>query len=340
MSTPAPRQEAGSVSPAPLRYHVLHDTAYNYDQPVGESRQLVRLTPRGLAWQRCLAHRIEVQPEPTAITEFIDGFGNAVASLHLEAGHDQLLIRAESWIELLPRPRPPAENPVAWEQARDLLVYRAGRRHAPHILEASIFKFESTHVRVKREFAAYSQQVFGPGRPLLDGAAALMERIHEEFVFDPQATDVSTPVTEVFAKKRGVCQDFSHFMISCLRSIGLSARYVSGYLLTRPPPGKPRLVGADATHAWVAVYCPQQGWVDFDPTNNLQPNLEHITVGWGRDFADVSPLRGVILGGGEHEPEISVTVVPEQEFDLVYGGDAVPELALNHHSADEDDEDA
>jgi transglutaminase-like putative cysteine protease len=324
------------MNPALLRYHVLHDTAYRYDQPVGESRQLVRLTPRPLAWQHCLAHRIEVQPEPSRIDEFVDGFGNPVTSLHLEADHDELLIRAESWIELLPRDIPAATDSPAWEAVRELLSYRAERRFAPDALEATIFKFESTHVRVKREFAAYTQAVFGAGRPLLDGVAALMERIHEEFTFDPEATDVSTPVTEVFAKKRGVCQDFSHLMISCLRSIGLAARYVSGYLLTRPPPGKQRLIGADATHAWVAVFCPRQGWVDFDPTNNLQPNLEHITVGWGRDFADVSPLRGVILGGGDHKPEISVTVVPELEFDLVYGGDSVPELILGQSTSPPD----
>lgn len=324
------------MTSAPLRYHILHDTAYHYDQPVGESRQLVRLTPRALDWQRSLAHRIEVQPEPSRIDEFIDGFGNPVTSLHLEADHDELLIRAESWIELLPRQiLAPAISP-AWETVREVLSYRAERRLAAEALEATVFKFESTHVRVKREFAAYALEVFGPGRPLLDGVAGLMERIHEEFTFDPEATDVSTPVTEVFATRRGVCQDFSHFMISCLRSLGLAARYVSGYLLTRPPPGKARLVGADATHAWVAVFCPRQGWVDFDPTNNLQPGLEHITVGWGRDFADVSPLRGVILGGGEHEPEISVTVVPEREFDLVYGGDAVPELALRPEAPDQE----
>lgn len=323
-----------------LRYHILHDTAYHYDQPVGESRQLVRLTPRALPWQRVLAHRIEIQPEPSRIDEFIDGLGNPVCSLHLEADHDQLLIRAESWIELLPRGTLATTDSPAWEEVRETLAYRAERRFTPETLEATRFKFESTHVRVKREFAQYALQVFGPGRPLVDGVTALMSRIHQEFTFDPEATDVSTPVTEVFVKKRGVCQDFSHFMISCLRSIGLAARYVSGYLLTRPPPGKARLIGADATHAWISVYCPHHGWVDFDPTNDLQPNLEHLTVGWGRDFADVSPLRGVILGGGDHEPEISVTVVPEQEFDLVYGGEVVPDLAQAHPRPDSVDDEA
>ncbi|MDY0012608.1 MAG: transglutaminase family protein [Rhodocyclaceae bacterium] len=310
------------------RYHVLHDTIYRYDQPVGESRQLIRLSPRTLPWQKVLAHRLEIQPEPTRSADFLDGFGNPVRAIHLEADHEALLIRAESWIELAPRALPELARTPSWESVRDTLAYRAGRRYPPEVLEATAFRFESTHVRVKREFAHYAHQAFGTGRPVLDGVRALMGRIFEEFTFDPEATDVSTPVTDVFATKRGVCQDFSHFMISCLRSLGLAARYTSGYLLTRPPPGKPRLVGADATHAWVSVFCPGLGWVDFDPTNDLLPGLEHITLGWGRDFADVSPLRGVILGGGSHEPAIAVTVVPESEFDQVYEGEAVPELDL------------
>jgi transglutaminase-like putative cysteine protease len=314
------------MSGKPVRYHVLHDTCYKYEAPVGESRQLVRLTPRDVPLQHVLAHRIEVQPEPTRMEEFLDGFGNPVLALHFEADHAFLLLRAESWVELQLRDEIDALETPAWECVREALAYQAGHRFAQDTLLATAFKFESTHVRVKREFADYTHEVFGPGRPMLDGVIALMDRIHEEFTFDPEATDVSTPVTEVFVKKRGVCQDFSHFMLSCLRSIGLAARYVSGYLLTRPPPGKSRLVGADATHAWVSVFCPGLGWIDFDPTNNLQPALEHVTLGWGRDFADVSPMRGVILGGGDHEPEIAVTVVPEDEFPDLYGAETVPEL--------------
>ena len=302
----------------PLRYHIRHDTVYRYDQPVGESRQLLRLTPRELPWQHCVAHRIEVVPEPSRIADFRDSFGNAVRALHFETDHDVLAIRAESWVELTPRRPPSLAASVPWETVRDALAYDADRRMSAEALEATAFLFESTDVRIKRDFADYAADSFDAGTPLLVAVDGLMRRIHHEFTFDPAATEVSTPVTQVFAQRRGVCQDFAHFMISCLRSMGLAARYVSGYLLTQPPPGKRRLVGADATHAWVAVYCPPLGWVDFDPTNAVLPAREHITIGWGRDFSDVSPLRGVILGGGGHEPEIAVTVVPEHEFTELY----------------------
>ncbi|CAL94219.1 transglutaminase family protein [Azoarcus olearius] len=304
---------------AAVRYHIRHDTLYAYDQPVGESRQLLRLTPRELPWQRCLTHRIDVHPEPARRQQFIDGFGNAVQSLHFERDHEELFIRAESWVCLALRPPVVAAESPPWEAVRDGLAYRAGRRNDPAELDAAGYLFESSHVRVKRDFAEYAGADFKPGVPLLAAVNGLMRRIFDEFTFDPEATDVSTPVTEVFEKRRGVCQDYAHFMLSCLRSLGLAARYVSGYILTRPPAGKPRLIGADATHAWIAVYCPRHGWVDFDPTNALMPALEHVTIGWGRDFADVSPLRGVLLGGGGHEPKIAVTMVPEGELAAVYG---------------------
>jgi transglutaminase-like putative cysteine protease len=165
-------------------------------------------------------------------------------------------------------------------------------------------------VHLKRSFVEFSESCFPPGRPLLLGVQALMEKIFNEFTFDAEATQVATPLVEVLEKRRGVCQDFAHLMLACVRSRGLAARYISGYLLTQPPPGQPRLIGADASHAWVSVFCPVLGWVDFDPTNNVQPALEHITLAWGRDFSDVSPLRGVILGGGSHDPEVRVTVMP------------------------------
>jgi transglutaminase-like putative cysteine protease len=164
-----------------------------------------------------------------------------------------------------------------------------------------------------------TRECFPEGSPILVGVRALMIRIHREFAFDPKATTVSTPVMEVFERRRGVCQDFAHLMLSCLRSIGLAARYVSGYLLTRPPPGNKRLVGADASHAWVSVYCPGHGWVDVDPTNGIFPSLEHVTLGWGRDYDDVTPLRGVLLGGGDHELDIEVTVAPVADYEDVFG---------------------
>jgi transglutaminase-like putative cysteine protease len=311
-----------------VRYHVRHDTLYRYDQPVGESHQLLRLMPRALPWQRCVAHQLDVAPTPARSAQFVDAFGNTVRVLHFEADHDELAVRSESWVELQPREAAALDACPSWEQARDALVYRAGTRMSAETLEATAFLFESTHIRLKRDFADYASEAFAAGTPLLRAVDALMRRIHAEFAFDPHATEVSTPVTEVFANRRGVCQDFAHFMISCLRSRGIAARYVSGYLLTQPPPGKKRLIGADATHAWVAVFCPGRGWVDFDPTNAVRPDLEHITIGWGRDFSDISPLRGVIRGGGGHEPEIAVTVVPEDEFVELYTDAGLPALDL------------
>lgn len=311
-----------------VRYHVRHETVYRYDQPVGESHQLLRLAPRNLDWQRCVGHRIEVTPEPSQSRDFVDSFGNTVRALHFEADHDSLAVHSESWVELESRPMPELDASPAWEAVRDALRYRAGKRIDGDALPATAFLFESTHVRLKRDFAEYASPSFAPGSPVLAAVDDLMRRIFSEFTFDPEATEVSTPVTEVFANRRGVCQDFAHFMISCLRTQGIAARYVSGYLLTRPPPGKKRLIGADATHAWVSVFCPGAGWIDFDPTNALRPNLEHITIGWGRDFSDISPMRGVLLGGGGHEPEIAVTVVPEDEFTDLYSDAGLPALEL------------
>lgn len=311
-----------------VRYHVLHETRYGYEYPVRESHQLVRLQPRELSWQHCAAHRLRVSPEPSRRHEFSDSFGNRIVAMHFESAHEELCVRSECWVELQPRTMPLLDDSTAWDEVREALRYRAGVIMPPTLLEASAFLFESADVRIKRIFAEYAAPSFTPGRPLLAACDDLMRRIFDEFTFDPEATDVSTPVIEVFEKRRGVCQDFAHFMIACLRSLGLSARYVSGYLLTRPPAGRKRLIGADATHAWVSVYLPGAGWFDFDPTNAVWADLEHITIGWGRDFSDISPLRGVILGGGAHEPEISVTVVPEQEFAELYDNADLPGLDL------------
>lgn len=311
-----------------VRYHIRHDTTYRYDRPVGESHQLLRLTPRQLPWQQCIAHRLEITPEPTHSREFSDSFGNTVRALHFEADHDLLSVRSEGWVELQSRLLEPADSSPPWETVRDTLRYQAGMRMDPETLLATVFLFESSEVRLKRDFADYASVSFSPDRPLLAAVDHLMQRIFDEFTFDPEATDVSTPVTEVFANKRGVCQDFAHFMISCLRSMGIAARYMSGYLLTRPPAGRKRLIGADATHAWVSVFVPGSGWADFDPTNAIRPDLEHITIGWGRDFSDISPMRGVILGGGGHEPDTAVTVVPEEEFAELYTDAGQPALAL------------
>lgn len=297
-------------------YHIIHETNYEYAAPVRLSHQVLRLTPRSLPWQTCTSHTINVVPMPQNVTCFVDSFGNALQSLSLDQDHTSLEVYAESWVEIMERPFLTSTPP--WEQVTQALSYRAGQSLSPEMLEASWYLFESSHVRVKREFARYAADCFTPGAPLLDGIGNLMRRIFNEFTFDPLATTVSTPVTDVFASKRGVCQDYAHFMLSCLRSIGLAARYVSGYLLTQPPPGQPRLIGADASHAWVSVYCPgldgQPGsWIDADPTNGIFPDISHITLGWGRDFLDISPLRGVLIGGGQQTMRVAVTVMPSEE---------------------------
>jgi transglutaminase-like putative cysteine protease len=300
-------------------YVVVHETRYEYEQPVGISRQVVHLTPRATSWQTCKRHRLEVTPKPDQLARSVDAFGNEIASFCIEADHSSLSVRAESWVELSARTLPREDQTPAWDAVQARLAYQAGLRPDTDDLDATRYLFESTRVRNKRELAAWSAACFPNGTPLLAGVRALMERIHRELTFDPKATIVSTPVMEVFARRRGVCQDFAHLMLSCLRSLGLSARYVSGYVLTRPPPGRPRLVGADASHAWVSVYCPGHGWIDADPTNGVFPSLEHVTLGWGRDYDDVIPLRGVLLGGGSHTLEIEVTVAPAADYDTLFG---------------------
>jgi transglutaminase-like putative cysteine protease len=296
------------------RYHIVHETTYRYESSVSISRQLLHLTPRPCAWQTCLEHAVHIDPMPSLDETRFDAFGNPVRQFAIELPHSSLLVRAESRIEVRPHlPEPPFGKTTAWDDVRDALAYGARPIH----LEASACLFESPYVRVKREFAAYAAPCFPPGRPLLEATQALMARIYREFKFDAKATTVATPVLQVLQEKRGVCQDFAHLMLACLRSLGLAARYVSGYLLTQPPPGKPRMIGADASHAWIAVFCPDGDggfWVDFDPTNNLLPDTQHITLAWGRDFGDVSPLRGVILGGDGHAPEVAVTVTPYDEL--------------------------
>ncbi|WP_296251931.1 transglutaminase family protein [Pseudomonas sp. UBA4194] len=290
-------------------YQILHDTHYRYDSPVSLAKQLAHLWPRPCAWQVCHEQVLEISPEPSSRADGLDVFGNPLTRLAFERPHDELKVGARLHVEVLPRPSLDFSLSPAWESTRSALCY-SGTALAPDMLEACRYRFESPYVRVKKSFVAFSQSCFPAGVPLLVGAQALMEKIYEEFTFDAEATQVATPLVEVLENRRGVCQDFAHLMLACLRSRGVAARYVSGYLLTQPPPGQPRLIGADASHAWVSVFCPALGWVDFDPTNNVQPGLEHITLAWGRDFSDVSPLRGVILGGGNHDPEVQVTVLP------------------------------
>lgn len=298
-------------SSSAIRYHVLHKTRYEYAYPVSLSRQLLHLTPRECDWQSVVEHEIVAAPAPTSMHTRLDYFGNTLRQFTLETPHQELLVQAESVVDLVPRAAGrELEASPRWEDVAAALAYGA----EPVLLEATACLWESPYTRIKRPLGEYAKACFPPSTPVLVGAQALMKRIFTEFKYDPKATTVGTPLLEAFESRRGVCQDFAHVMISCLRSLGLSARYVSGYLLTQPPPGKPRMIGADASHAWVSVYCPRDDgdgtWVDFDPTNNVLPDTQHITLAWGRDFGDVTPLRGVILGGDTQAPEVAVTVTP------------------------------
>ena len=284
-----------------MRLQVVHETHYTYASPVLLSQQLLHLRPRALPWQKCLAHRLSVEPAPGELAEREDYFGNPVAQLLIAAPHDELLVRAASTLDVAPRGQAALGLPrVPWEAAR-----------AQASAAAPDFVPESPHVETWRDLLEYAARCFPAGRAALDGAHELTHRIYRDFRFDKTATSVSTPLREVMKRRRGVCQDFAHLMTGCLRSLGLAARYVSGYLLTEPPPGRARLIGADASHAWISAYCGEgAGWVDFDPTNDCIVDDEHVTLAWGRDFSDVTPMRGVILGGDAQELKVRVTVSP------------------------------
>jgi len=294
-------------------YHVIHETLYCYSAPVSLSQHLLHLTPRPFDYQRTLHHQIDILPATTECEEHVDWFGNAARWVAVLHPHETLRLIAASTVEIFPCPLAwrRASGP-AWEDVAGILA--AFPSDAP--LDAQEFALPSAQVPLLEDVRQWALVSFTPRKPLLEATRHLMQRIHQEFKFDPKASTVSTPVAEIFKRRRGVCQDFSHLMISALRSLGLAARYMSGYILTHPAPGKPRLIGADASHAWVSVWCPDNGWVGFDPTNNLQPNLEHVLLGWGRDFSDVTPMRGVILGGASHEVEVHVTVMPAESRDF------------------------
>ncbi|WP_286162434.1 transglutaminase family protein [Methylobacillus flagellatus] len=288
----------------PLRYHVQHVTEYDYDHTVTLSQQLLHLTPRDSVYQQCLYHQIRISPAPSESAEHADFFGNQSRCFSIYAPHEALRVSAEFSVQLTARPTMeslPASTP--WTVLRDMLQEQASQH-----LEACAYLYGSPKVPCSPALADYASLAFTPDRPILDASLALTQQIYRDFEYDADATDVSTPLHEVLHNKRGVCQDFAHLMAGCLRSLGLACRYVSGYILTNRDAGQPALIGADASHAWVSVYCPQYGWVDFDPTNNCLVQHEHVTMAWGRDYTDVSPMRGVVLGGGGQRLKVSVTV--------------------------------
>ncbi|MES2887109.1 MAG: transglutaminase family protein [Pseudomonadota bacterium] len=297
--------EPGAAS-RPARYGVSHETRYAYASAVSQSWQLARLKPRSLPWQRLLSHALQIEPAPDECHEALDGFGNAVTHFGLHTAHRVLTVRMQSVLEVADRPALPTLPTQAWEQVRSAVhqLPQATDLHAALMTEATAMLPLSEPARL------YAEPSLVPGRDWLDAVTELMHRIHVDFEFDPASTTVSTSVDEVLHQRRGVCQDFAHLMLAALRAHGLPARYVSGYLLTDPPAGQPRLVGVDASHAWVAAYSPLHGWVEFDPTNDQRADRRYITLAWGSDFADVVPVRGVILGGGEQEMTVSVNVLP------------------------------
>jgi transglutaminase-like putative cysteine protease len=287
-------------------YRVRHVTTYTYPENVSICHNELHLRPRESQRQRCAAYELRVYPLPAVLHQEVDFFGNHVTFFAVQAPHRLLTVVANSTVEVTPVEVPPAAGTPAWEAVCDAL--RHDRSAAS--LEAYQYVFDSPYVASTTLLRQYAIPSFPPGQPLLVAVLDLSWRIHTEFTYDSTATSVDTSLSEVLHTRHGVCQDFAHVQIGCLRALGLAARYVSGYLVTQPPPGHPHLVGADASHAWVSVYCPGFGWIDVDPTNNVLPSESHITVACGRDYGDVSPIQGVFLGGGQHSVKIAVDVMP------------------------------
>jgi transglutaminase-like putative cysteine protease len=322
---------------------IIHETHYDYAPGVDTAQHMAHLQPPDTPYQTCLSHRIDVAPRCADFDTREDAFGNQRSYWAMSSFHHSMDVSAHSEVRThgpqgdlvdAMAHAPDAPGSAAsdmetlalarrlgqpWEAARDLFCYASGQA-ADAVSE---FSYASHHAPVDAAFAAYAAPSFGAGRPLAAAACDLMERIHRDFVYEALSTEISTPALEVLADRRGVCQDFAHVLLACLRSLGLAARYVSGYLLTEPPPGQPRLVGADASHAWVSVYLPDLGgkrglphggWLDLDPTNNRAglgtPGPDYVRLAVGRDFADVSPLRGVLQGGANHTLQVRVTVAP------------------------------
>jgi transglutaminase-like putative cysteine protease len=287
-------------------YKIVHRTTYKYKYPVSLGSHVACLKPRAMAHHQLAQSQLHIRPRPATRTERVDYFGNVLCFFTIQEPHRELVVEARSEVMVEENARPWPEVAIPWEEAAKAAL----TDDSPAGLDACQFGFESPRIRVRPEFASYALQSFTPRRPMLESLLDLTARIHTDFRFDSKVTNVRTPTEEVFKKRRGVCQDFAHLQIACLRSLNLAARYVSGYLRTYPAPGQPRLVGADASHAWVSAYCPGFGWLDMDPTNNIVPSNGHVTLAWGRDYGDVSPLRGLILGGGAHTLKVGVDMEP------------------------------
>ena len=297
-----------------MKYRITHTTVYNYSQAVGLCQNEARLQPREFWRQHCSSSHFDIKPKPTDFFERVDFFGNKVCYFAVQQSHTKLEVTAISEVSVYPKPLAKiSQNLLAWEAVRNLLQDPNGADEAQELsqelLDAKQYVLDSPMISSNQALFDYAQASFSPDKPLIEVVRNLMERIYHDFTYDPSFTTIATPLSDVLLHKRGVCQDFAHLAIGCLRSYGLAARYISGYVETAPAPGMPRLVGADASHAWFSVYIPGTGWVDFDPTNNKMPFDQHITLAWGRDYADVTPLKGIAFGGGQHILSVSVDVM-------------------------------
>ena len=310
-----------------MKYRITHTTLYHYSQSVGLCQNEAKLQPRNFWRQHCHHSRFEIKPTPVDIRERTDFFGNRVAYFAIQQPHTQLIVTAISEVTIFPRQHTlDLFNQMTWEQVRNLLEgtplqgqgqsqsqlsqsQLQNQDYALEILDARQYVLDSPMVTIIPELADYARSSFQPNRALIDVVHDLMGRIYKDFTYDPTFTTIATPLSEVLSFRRGVCQDFAHLAIGSLRAYGIAARYISGYVETLPEPGKQRLTGADASHAWFSVYIPGTGWLDFDPTNNTVPLDQHITLAWGRDYADVTPLKGIAFGGSQHTLSVSVDVL-------------------------------
>jgi transglutaminase-like putative cysteine protease len=287
-----------------MEFQITHRTVYEYAEPVAVSHHAARVKPRLTNSQERADFSLRIQPEPAVQTMRTDYFGNRACYFSIQQIHRRLEVNATSRVSVRPVAPPALASSADYRTVAEMFRDPV----SPEVVEPYQFRFDSPFICATPELAEYARESFRPDTPLLLGVQELNGRIHADFTYDPVATTVSTPLAVVIAQRRGVCQDFAHLAIACLRSLGLAARYVSGYLRTHASPADLRLVGADASHAWFSVFCPNAGWVDFDPTNNLMPAEEHITVAYGRDFGDVSPVSGILVGGGSHEIKVGVEV--------------------------------
>jgi transglutaminase-like putative cysteine protease len=288
-----------------MKYEVVHTTEYHYEGAISLCHNIAQLLPRSTAGQHCKKTIIRISPQPDVTNEYVDFFGNKVLYFAIQQEHKKLSVTVSSVVEKEKTDiRALAQqNNITWEEAKKRL-----QENRADYFDARQYKLETPMTAISADITAYAQQSFKANRSLFDAVSDLMKRIHKDFEFKPGFTTIATPLTTVMQQRKGVCQDFAHLAIACIRSVGLPARYVSGYIETVPPPGKEKLAGVDASHAWFGVFIPGTGWVDFDPTNDQVPSDQHITIGWGRDYADITPLKGVILSSGQHSLQVSVDV--------------------------------